>query len=145
MDDPTIFGALPRYTTKFKSTIRWTLGASDILFTNSCVSGIRWQRARSTHADTSSTHRLLSYLFKSGQVLPIDRGRGVYQPSLDEGIDLLEKAQWVHMFPEGYVNLSRKAHLRRFKWGVGRMLLEAGAAKAGHRPVIVPMWISGEF
>jgi len=87
--------------------------------------------------------RFLSYLFKSGQVLPTDRGRGVYQPSLDEGIDLLEKAQWVHMFPEGYVNLSRKAHLRRFKWGVGRMLLEAGAAKRNSRPVIVPMWISG--
>lgn len=47
----------------------------------------------------------------------------------------------MHLFPEGYVNLSRKALCRRFKWGVGRLLLEAELEK---RPVVVPIWIEGE-
>lgn len=86
---------------------------------------------------------LLSYFFRKGQVLPTDRGRGVFQPSLDRSIDLLSKGNWVHMFPEGYVNLSRKAHLRRFKWGIGRMLMEA-SVKPSSRPIVIPMWITGE-
>ncbi|UZJ54190.1 hypothetical protein CBS101457_003510 [Exobasidium rhododendri] len=119
-DEPIVFGSLPKDLFRQTSTTRWTLGATDILFTNS----------------------LFSYLFSKGQVLPTDRGRGVFQPSLDRGIDLLEKGHWVHIFPEGYVNLSRKAHLRRFKWGVGRMLTEASREPSA-RPVIVPMWITG--
>lgn len=45
----------------------------------------------------------------------------------------------MHLFPEGYVNLSRHMILRRFKWGVSRLLLESKA-----RPRVVPIWIQGE-
>lgn len=34
MDDPTIFGALPKGMARQSHTTRWTLGASDIMFTN---------------------------------------------------------------------------------------------------------------
>jgi 1-acyl-sn-glycerol-3-phosphate acyltransferase len=90
-----------------------------------------------------STFSIFSYLFGAGQVLPTDRGRGVYQPSIDRSIELLERGQWVHIFPEGYVNMSRRAHMRRFKWGIGRMLMEAGL-QSTKRPLVIPMWISGE-
>lgn len=100
---------------------------------------------------------LFSSFFRAGQVLPTDRGRGVFQPSLDRSVDLLERGGWVHIFPEGYVNMSRQARVRRFKWGIARMLLEAGSrspaavaprAKAQVeqqqlRPLIIPIWISG--
>lgn len=85
-----------------------------------------------------------AYIFRSGQVLPTDRGRGVFQPALDHSIDLLEHGGWVHIFPEGYVNMSRTARVRRFKWGVGRMLLEAGSKPPSvPSPVVLPIWITG--
>lgn len=70
-------------------------------------------------------------------MLATDRGRGVFQPAIDRAIDVLDTKGWLHIFPEGYVNLSRKARVRRFKWGIGRLLLEA------RMPIIVPCWISG--
>lgn len=82
---------------------------------------------------------IFSALFKRGQVISTDRGRGIFQPALDTAISKLEQGQWVHMFPEGYVNLSRKMVLRRFKWGLSRLLLESK-----HRPRVVPIWIEGE-
>jgi len=75
-------------------------------------------------------------------VIETERGRGIFQPAIDEAISKLENGRWVHLFPEGYVNLSRSAELRRFKWGVGRMLQEL---KPENRPFVVPMWISGEL
>lgn len=102
---------------------------------------------------TLSTRSLFGYFFRTGQVLCTDRGRGVFQPSIDKSIDLLEAGAWVHIFPEGYVNMSRKSRCRRFKWGVGRMLLEAGRsafsksagpAESALAPLVVPIWITGE-
>lgn len=34
LDEPTIWGTLPLWTTSDARTTRWTLGASDIMFTN---------------------------------------------------------------------------------------------------------------
>lgn len=56
---------------------------------------------------------------------------------MDRAIDVLDQRGSLHIFPEGYVNLSRKARVRRFKWGIGRILLESKL------PIIVPCWISG--
>ncbi|PWN39376.1 hypothetical protein IE81DRAFT_294973, partial [Ceraceosorus guamensis] len=118
MDDPTIFGKLPFSTFQRQETTRWTLGAADIMFTNA----------------------LFRYFFTHGQVLSTDRGRGVFQPSIDTAIDKLLTGQWVHIFPEGYVNMSRKAICRRFKWGIGRLLLESHREQT---PIVIPIWIEG--
>jgi len=52
---------------------------------------------------------------------------------------------WVHLFGEGKVCQSNDYHerngvayLARFKWGVGRMLMETNLP-----PIIIPMWITG--
>ncbi|KAJ7179438.1 hypothetical protein C8R46DRAFT_1073773 [Mycena filopes] len=118
LDDPLTWGVLPTKYFLNPRTIRWTLGASDCIF------------------------RLL----RSGQVLETVRGIGIYQPSVDAAIDKLNTGKWVHFFSEGKINQPDTypqqdglvAHLPRFKWGVGRVLMEASTL-----PVIIPMWLSG--
>jgi len=45
---------------------------------------------------------------------------------------------WIHVFPEGLVNQHPQRIMRYFKWGVGRLILEADEC-----PDIVPIWIEG--
>ncbi|EPQ29195.1 uncharacterized protein PFL1_03482 [Pseudozyma flocculosa PF-1] len=116
MDEPTIWGALPWWTFRSPSTTRWTLGASDIMFTNDA----------------------LRRFFTAGQVIETHRGGGIFQPSIDTAISKLDAGQWIHLFPEGYVNVGTTTKLRRFKWGLSRMILEAQQT-----PVVVPIWITG--
>lgn len=116
LDEPTIWGTLPPSTFRNPRTVRWTLGASDIMFTNP----------------------LLSRFFRNGQCIETLRGGGIHQKAIDESISKLSSGDWVHLFPEGYVNVSTSTRLRRFKWGISRMLLEAEKM-----PVVVPIWITG--
>lgn len=88
--------------------------------------------------EVASLRSVFSKLFTQGQVIPTDRGRGIFQPALDTAISKLNMGHWVHLFPEGYVNLSRQMVLRRFKWGLSRLLLEAEK-----RPRVIPIWIEG--
>ncbi|KAF7353068.1 Tafazzin family protein [Mycena venus] len=123
LDDPLTWGILPTKYFLNARTIRWTLGASDVMFTNP----------------------VFSAFFRRGQVLETVRGIGIYQPSVDVAIDKLNNGNWVHFFSEGKINQPNTypkhdgvAHLPRFKWGVGRVLMEASTL-----PVIIPMWITG--
>lgn len=88
---------------------------------------------------------IFSTFFRLGQTLETFRGKGVYQPSVDTAIQKLSEGHWIHLFSEGKVNQpntysidSGYAHLPRFKWGVGRILMEAPIL-----PVIIPMWLTG--
>lgn len=117
MDEPTIWGCLPASTLRNANTVRWTLGASDIMFQKS---------------------KLLASFFRSGQCIETHRGAGIFQPAIDESIAKLDEGKWVHLFPEGYVNVTTNSTLRRFKWGISRMLLEAETL-----PVVVPIWLTG--
>lgn len=116
LDEPTIWGSLPASSFRSPHTVRWTLGASDIMFTN----------------------RFLSKFFRNGQCIETHRGGGIHQAAIDESISKLDAGKWIHLFPEGYVNVSTSTRLRRFKWGIARMLIEAEKL-----PVVVPIWITG--
>ncbi|WWC69460.1 uncharacterized protein I206_103400 [Kwoniella pini CBS 10737] len=98
---------------------RWTLGASDVLFTKP----------------------LHSKFFDLGQVIETHRGGGIFQPAVDRAVKLLQDGSWIHIFPEGKVNqepTNPKGGLFRFKWGIGRIIMDSKVM-----PEIIPIWISG--
>ncbi|KAG8705156.1 hypothetical protein FRC11_009269 [Ceratobasidium sp. 423] len=120
VDDPLVWGALPtaRYILSPRN-MRWTLGASDIMFTNS----------------------VYNWFFRNGQVIETVRGAGVHQPAVDFAVAKLNSGAWVHVFPEGKVNQEScraGGQLLRFKWGVGRLIMSTTKT-----PVVIPMHISG--
>ncbi|PRP78913.1 hypothetical protein PROFUN_13289 [Planoprotostelium fungivorum] len=115
VDDPAIWGAALPLRTLFQSNkMRWTMGAKEIMFNN----------------------KIDSWYFGNGKVIPTVRGAGIFQESVDIAIAKMNEGQWVHMFPEGYVNQTGK--MRRFKWGVGRMIESSEKA-----PWILPIYIKG--
>ncbi|KAN0060208.1 Lyso-phosphatidylcholine acyltransferase [Thecaphora frezii] len=116
MDEPTIWATLPWRTFRSPHTTRWTLGASDIMFTSP----------------------FLRRFFAAGQVIETIRGGGIFQRSMDTSIAKLNEGQWIHLFPEGFVNVGTDTTLRRFKWGVSRLVAEAEKV-----PLVVPIWITG--
>ncbi|CAH0551376.1 unnamed protein product [Brassicogethes aeneus] len=113
-DDPGIWGTLKLKHLFSPSVMRWSLAAHDICFT--C-----WQH---------------SYLFSLGKCIPVIRGAGVYQAAVDFCIEQLAKGGWVHVFPEGKVNMTKENI--RLKWGVGRMIFESPVT-----PIVVPIWHTG--
>ncbi|EIW69692.1 hypothetical protein TREMEDRAFT_68819 [Tremella mesenterica DSM 1558] len=125
LDDPGMWALMPlsnyfplsspKWTSQHT---RWTLGASDIMFTNS----------------------FFSKFFTLGQVIETYRGGGVFQPAVDQAVKLLQSGEWVHIFPEGRVNqqsINPSGGLFRFKWGVGRIIMDSTTL-----PEIIPMWVS---
>ncbi|XP_018309270.1 tafazzin homolog [Mycetomoellerius zeteki] len=109
-DDPGIWATLdPRHTFS-RRKVRWSLAAHDICFTNV------WH----------------SYFFMLGKCIPIVRGDGVYQEAMDFCIERLALGEWVHVFPEGKVNMLKEE--MRLKWGVGRLILESPIT-----PIVIPI------
>jgi monolysocardiolipin acyltransferase len=117
MDDPMLLSIFFRSSQIIKfDRIRWSLAAHDICF----------------------DEPLHAKFFSLGKCIPIIRGQGVYQRGVDFIIDRLNHAgDWLHIFPEGGINLERK-ELRRIKWGVGRIISECKKA-----PIVIPFWHTG--
>ncbi|KAF8826456.1 hypothetical protein HHX47_DHR5000192 [Lentinula edodes] len=90
--------------------------------------------------------RVFSTFFRYGQVFETFRGKGIYQPAVDNAIEKLDQGCWVHLFGEGKVNQPDTyqkdengfAVLPRFKWGIGRIL-----SSTARSPIVIPMWITG--
>jgi len=116
IDDPAIPSLIPgALRGAFSSDrVRWIPAAKEICFKN----------------------RLLSAYFSRGHLVPVIRGNGVYQRGMDWCLKLLNEGRWVHVFPEGKVNLTGEC--MRLKWGVGRLIAEARTT-----PVVVPFWHIG--
>jgi monolysocardiolipin acyltransferase len=108
-----ILGILPMHHFH-PDVIRWSLTAHDICFTNT----------------------LHSQFFARGNCVPVIRGAGVYQQGLDMCVTLMNQGKWVHIFPEGKVNMDNT--FIRFKWGIGRLIAESQKL-----PLIIPMWHCG--
>ncbi|CAH4032464.1 tafazzin [Pieris brassicae] len=116
-DDPGLWGVLDTGTLVRGSRMRWSLAAHDICFTNA----------------------LHAAFFALGKCVPVVRGAGVHQPAMDFCVERLCSGDWVHIFPEGRVNVEKERI--RFKWGVGRLISESAAR--GRPPLVLPVWHEG--
>ncbi|KAG6797672.1 tafazzin [Apis cerana] len=113
-DDPGIWASLDLRYLMDRRKIRWSLAAHDICFTNS------WH----------------SYFFMLGKCIPVIRGGGVYQEAMDFCIEKLAAGEWIHVFPEGKVNMFKET--MRLKWGIGRLIFESPVP-----PLVVPIYHLG--
>ncbi|XP_052286081.1 tafazzin-like isoform X1 [Dreissena polymorpha] len=124
LDDPLLWGISP-FTWK-KGFRPW----SNLL---SLGSPCRWVPAAKEICFYS---RATTLFFTLGQCIPVVRGDGVYQEGMDQILDKVNTGQWVHMFPEGLVNVTKER--MRLKWGVGRIIAEADVT-----PIVLPFYHLG--
>ncbi|XP_042450401.1 N-acylphosphatidylethanolamine synthase-like isoform X3 [Zingiber officinale] len=114
LDDPLIWG-FKGFPTMDAKLARWVLAAEDICFKN----------------------KLLSYMFRIGKCIPINRGGGIYQEHMNEALEVLSHGGWLHTFPEGKVS-QLSAPIKRLKWGTASLIVRAPVT-----PIVLPIVHSG--
>lgn len=60
----------------------------------------------------------------------------LFQVAMDFCVERLIKGEWVHIFPEGKVNVNKD--FIRLKWGFGRLIYDPPVT-----PIVVPIWHVG--
>ena len=115
IDDPFLWGSLlPLGFLALRGTdLRWSLGAEDVVF-----------RVRAFRP-----------LFRAAQVISVTRGLGLWQPGIESAIERLRNKEWIHIFPEAYVN--QTGLMRPLRWGTARLIME------GNCPTVLPIWHLG--
>ncbi|MEW5309698.1 MAG: hypothetical protein WDW38_001563 [Sanguina aurantia] len=91
-------------------------------------------------ADVCFRNAFLRQFFLTGKTLPVKRGEGVDQPVLNVTAGLLARGGWVHVFPEGRINVD--GTLGPCKWGVGKLVCDA-RVRCGEDPLVLPFYHSG--
>ncbi|KAI8813486.1 acyltransferase-domain-containing protein [Cladochytrium replicatum] len=114
VDDPALFGLLPWKILLDVRGMRWSLGASEICFTND----------------------VFSAFFKAGKVLATTRGKGIHQGSMEKALEKLNNNEWVHVFPEA--KIVQEPGLDKFRWGIARLIMESKTP-----PLVLPFWHRG--
>jgi len=164
-DDPLLLSAMLTHGHIWTGRMRWALGARDVLIPRCCSPddpcpandySIHFDDTRAYFSRLWSRlsvfpRRMRNYLlqtfFEGGQVLLINRSGGnrpacahppclgVYQPTMNRALRLLNHNHWVHVFPEGKIVPDARlgSPPGRLKWGVGRLVLEADIA-----PILIP-------
>lgn len=121
VDDPGIVACLQPYAALWKpKRMRYVLCAEEACFRTSTM-----------------LQRALGVLADAGRALPIARGGGIDQPSMRKLAGLLDRGEWVHMFPEGSTNPDPTT-LKQFKRGVGHTVLDCVRP-----PTIIPFYHHG--
>ncbi|MCL4126833.1 UNVERIFIED_CONTAM: hypothetical protein GTU68_054075, partial [Idotea baltica] len=113
-DDPGVWALLRWRDLWNTNRMRWSLAAHDICFNNA----------------------ISNWFFSAGKCVPVIRGNGVYQQGIDFCLERLNEGSWVHVFPEGKVNMTLE-HVR-LKWGVGRLVYESAVP-----PIVLPIYHMG--
>jgi len=114
LDEPILHGMLKWRHLVRADTMRWSAAAHDICF-------------------TQPLHR---WFFASGKCVPVVRGEGVHQRAVTFLRERLQRGEWVHLFPEGRVNVQHER--LRLKWGVGRLVAEPARC-----PLVLPFYHLG--
>ena len=92
LDDPLTWGILPARTYLNSHLTRWSLGASDLIFTHPYGGPPTLYRRALTLLCS-----VFSAFFRKGQVLETFRGDGIYQPAVDTAIEKLRAGAWVRL------------------------------------------------
>lgn len=114
LDDPVLWGCLRWKTILRPGSLRWGLAAHDICFAK------KWH----------------GIVFGLGRGAPVIRGDGVYQRGVNFVLDKMNDGGWLHIFPEGRVNMEKT--FLRLKWGVGRVV-----AECQRKVVVLPFYHVG--
>jgi len=86
-------------------------------------------------------NRIVSFFFGAGKLLPIVRGEGLYQPGFDQAQSVVERGDWMHIFPEGRCINSNDNSLGPLRWGVGKLV--GDAFLKGMDPIVIPVVHNG--
>jgi len=114
IDDPGIWGILRLRELTNARVMRWGAAAHDIAF----------------------TRKFYNWFFPAGKAVPIVRGLGVYQQSMNFLLERLNRGEWLQLFPEGKVNMEREK--MRMKWGIGRLIYDSNVT-----PIVLPFYHIG--
>jgi monolysocardiolipin acyltransferase len=97
--------------------------------------GLMWS---ATAVDVMYTSRATAWLSSSAQALPIVRGGGVGQRSMDALVAHLVDGEWVNFYPEGRVVQNEDGSLGNLRRGLTRLICEPAET-----PIVLPILSDG--
>lgn len=120
IDDPIMWGWISRKISYSFKDARWVLGAQEITFPSPIV----------------------AFFSSRAKILPIVRGLGLQQPGMLMAKEAIYNGDWLHVFPEGRVNMTSSAILTPLRWGTSQLIIEY-YLKTNQLPHIVPIVLKG--